>query len=183
MPSKPNEPPLPWATFLQEVDALLHRNVELHCLGGFAVSVCYGLLRPTGDIDYLAVIPLEEQNRLEKIAGRNSDLARKHRVYFQYVPAPNLPDNHQQRLQEIFPGLCRRIRLLVLDPYDLALSKLERNSPKDREDVEYLAQHVPLDPDVLRRRYQDELRPYLPNEARHDLTLNLWLDSYFKKVP
>jgi hypothetical protein len=28
-------------------------------------------------------------------------------------------------------------------------------------------------------RYEEELRPYLANESRHDLTLNLWLDACF----
>jgi hypothetical protein len=33
-------------------------------------------------------------------------------------------------------------------PYDLALSKLERNSQKDRDDVRFLARSVPLDLDL-----------------------------------
>lgn len=182
MPPTSDDPPSLWGNFLREVDALLEREVELHCLGGFVVSVCYGLPRPTGDIDYLSVRPPEEQVTLEQIAGRESELARRYGVHLQYVTIANSPENYEERLREIFPGFCRRIKLLVLDPYDLALSKLERNSPKDQEDVAYLSHHAPLDPEVLRHRYLiKELRPYLPNEARHDLTINLWLDSYFKK--
>jgi hypothetical protein len=56
------------------------------------------------------------------------------------------------------------------------LSKLTRNSPVDREDVKFLMRRAPLDPKVLQERYRRELRPYLSNEARHDLTLALWLD-------
>jgi hypothetical protein len=58
-------------------------------------------------------------------------------------------------------------------------AKLERNLAVDREDVKYLARTVPLRPDVLKRRYQQELRPYLPNATRHDLTLRLWLEAAF----
>jgi uncharacterized nucleotidyltransferase DUF6036 len=50
------------------------------------------------------------------------------------------------------------LRLCALDPFDLALSKLERNIQKDRDDVKYLAKTVPLDLEVLRQRYQKELR-------------------------
>ena len=46
-----------WKVFLTEVDAHLPAPVELHCLGGFVLAVCYELPRPTGDVDYIAAIP------------------------------------------------------------------------------------------------------------------------------
>lgn len=52
------------------------------------------------------------------------------------------------------------VRLFGLEGHDLALSKLERNSPRDREDVKYLAHSVPLDLGLLEARYRLELRPY-----------------------
>jgi hypothetical protein len=65
---------------------------------------------------------------------------------------------------------------LGLEAHDLALSKLERNSARDREDIKYLAGAAPLDLSVLQRRYQSELRPYLANRERHDLTIRLWME-------
>jgi hypothetical protein len=41
----------------------------------------------------------------------------------------------------------------------------------------YLADAVPLDVTVLRQRYQEELRPYLGNPAREDLTMDLWVEA------
>jgi hypothetical protein len=64
-----------------------------------------------------------------------------------------------------------------LDPYDLALSKLERNIQRDRDDVLHLARTVPLDLEVLKDRYQKELRWQLGNPEREDLTLQLWIDA------
>src|SRR5271169_3220019 len=179
MPVQRDRPPQPWANFLKDVDARLTHPIELHCLGGFAVSLCYGMPRPTGDIDYILVRPQEQQPFLEQVAGQESGLSKKYGIHFQYVTVCNLPENYEERLREIFSLFCANIKLQILDPYDLALSKLERNSPKDREDVEHLARHVPLDPEKLRKIYQDEMRPYLVNEARHDLTLNLWLEFFF----
>jgi hypothetical protein len=69
------------------------------------------------------------------------------------------------------------VRLLPLDPYDLALSKLERNIRRDRDDVLHLARTVPLDLGVLKDRYQKELRWQLGNPEREDLTLHLWIDA------
>jgi uncharacterized nucleotidyltransferase DUF6036 len=74
----------------------------------------------------------------------------------------------------------RNLRLLAFDPYDLALTKLRRNSQRDREDVLYLANTVPLDIGTLRARYQ-EMRPCLGNREREDLTLNLWIEAIEEK--
>jgi hypothetical protein len=46
----------------------------------------------------------------------------------------------------------------------------------DREDVRHLASVVPFDPEVLSRRYNEELRIYLVNPDREDLTLKLWIE-------
>lgn len=68
-------------------------------------------------------------------------------------------------------------RTFALDPYDLALSKLERNQQQDRDDVKHLARAVPLDLTVLQERYQQEMRPYLGRPEREDLTLKLWVEA------
>ena len=83
----------------------------------------------------------------------------------------------EDRLTEIFPGTFKHLGLLALDPYDLALSKLERNIQRDRDDVLHLARAVPLDLEVLKDRYQKELRWQLGNPEREDLTLQLWIDA------
>jgi len=88
-----------------------------------------------------------------------------------------VPENYEDRLTEIFPGTFKHLRLLALDPYDLALSKLERNLQRDRDDVKHLAKVVPLDLEVLKERYQEELRWQLGNPEREDLTLRLWVEA------
>jgi hypothetical protein len=66
---------------------------------------------------------------------------------------------------------------MALDPYDLALTKLERNIERDRSDVQHLARTIPFDLALLRERYVAEQRPYLGNPKREDLTLQLWIDA------
>jgi hypothetical protein len=110
------------------------------------------------------------------LAGQGSELHRKHRVYLQLVGVATVPDSYEERLTEIFPGGFKHLRLLALDPYDLALSKLERNTQRDRDDVKHLARTVPLNLDKLQERYQKELRPDLGNPEREDLTLKLWIE-------
>ena len=53
----------------------------------------------------------------------------------------------------------------------------ERNAERDREDVLRLAGAGYIDPQVLKDRYYEELRPYLFSKLPwHDKTLELWLE-------
>jgi len=140
----------------------------------------YGLPRQTADIDFLEIRPSDETENLLKLAGADSALCRKHGVHFQKVTVSNYPDSYEERLLPIFPGVYKRVHLFGLDPYDLALSKLQRNNTRDRGDVAYLTRTVPLDPAVLQDRYITEMRPYLPQPERNeDITIKVWLEEYF----
>ena len=172
-------PPAHWKAFLQDVDQLLQSAVELHCLGGFVLSVLYDLPRPTADVDYIAATPSSAIAELETIAGRGSALHKKHGMYLQHVTIADVPEDFAARLTELFPGSFARLRLFALDVHDLVLAKLARNSPVDLEDAKFLAKAGWLDKSALELRYAKELRPYLANESRHDLTLKLWLEACF----
>jgi hypothetical protein len=165
----------PWADFLAELDSLVPEPIAFHCIGGFVLTVLYGVLRVTSDLDCVDILPYHD---LEAIAGRDSALAKKYKIYLQHVAVNTMPEDYRERLTELFPERFKNLRICVPDPYDLVLSKLERNSPKDREDVECLANKLKLNPQVLVKRYQQEQRPYLANETRHDLTLKLWLEFF-----
>ena len=41
-----------------KVDENLQEDVALHCLGGFVVTMLYGLARSTADVDVITVAPL-----------------------------------------------------------------------------------------------------------------------------
>jgi hypothetical protein len=135
-------------------------------------------MRPTGDIDVWHVIPSNAAAWLTKIGGEGTDLHRKHRVHVQVSAVATVPEDYESRLVEVFPGEFEKLRILVLDPYDLALSKLERNAEIDVEDVKHLARAANFDLDVLAERYRRELRSFLTGpEAKHHLTLELWIEA------
>ena len=172
--------PSPWEEFLGELDALLDEPIALHCIGGFAVVVGYGLPRATNDLDYRSLVPYNRINDLQRMAGPGSPLARKYKVHVQYTAVESMPENYEERLIELFPGHFKNLRLFVPDPYDLVLSKLGRNIERDRQDVEFLAKTLHLDAAILRQRYGKELRPILIGPPSwHDSTLEFWLEAYF----
>jgi Nucleotidyltransferase of unknown function (DUF6036) len=135
----------------------------------------YEMDRATGDVDVLEVAPHSLAHRILQLGGMGGQLSRKHHVYLEKVSVAAVPENYAERLMQMFPGALRNIRLMALDPYDLALSKPHRNVQKDRDDVRHLARPVPFDLGVLSERYYSELRWQWGNPDREDLTLKLWI--------
>jgi hypothetical protein len=178
-------PPEPWASFLRELDELLKAAVELHCLGGFVVTQQYGIGRETSDIDFLSSVARSLDDKVEALAGLGSALHRRYRVYLQYVGVATPPCNYATRLQPMFPDESwKRLRLLALDPTDIALSKLERNADRDRDDVLRLARAGFVDVQALKARYFEEVRPYLlSRQSWHGQTLDLWLEMISPSNP
>jgi hypothetical protein len=176
MPSS-KHPPDPWNSFLKDLDAGIHETVRLDCIGGFVVSEFYGLDRPTVDVDVIEVAPRRAAETLITLGLRGGDLSKRHHVYLNRVTVATVPENYENRLVEMFPRAYKYLRLMALDPYDLALSKLERNNQKDRDDVRFLARTMPFDLAILRERYGTELRWQLGVSERGDLTLQLWMSA------
>src|SRR5438045_8184466 len=91
MPSEPVPDvnlPAPWAAFLDELDSRVPEPVALHCIGGFVLTVWYGVPRVTSDLDCVAVLPHHD---LEAIAGRSPSVR-------QHNPNPNsIAERHTKR--------------------------------------------------------------------------------------
>ena len=177
-----NAPTEPWYGFFKHLDSLLDHEVTLVCFGGFVVTQHYGLSRLTGDVDCLEAIPMGDLDYITEHAGLGSPLHNEHGVYLEYVGISNLPDSYNERLRPMLRGVYKHVRLMAVDPYDLALSKLERNREVDRGDVEYLIQTLSLERQVFEQRYYEEMRPYLGRPEREDLTLRLWIEEFFSEA-
>jgi hypothetical protein len=169
--------PEPWFSFLKELDALVTTTVRLDCIGGFVVTMLHGLGRPTADVDVLEIAPLSAAHIFDQMAMQGGELHKKYGVYLDRVTVVQAPYEYESHLIEMFPGVFHHLLLMALDPYDLALTKLERNIERDRSDVQHLARSVPFDLALFRKRYVTEQRPYLGNPKREDLTLQLWIDA------
>jgi hypothetical protein len=174
----PGSPIEPWFSFLKDLDDQLTEETTLHCIGGFAVVQAYGLERATADIDVIAVVPYGSANHLSEIAGRTSGLCAKHSIYLDVVTIASVPESYESRLSPLYPGRWRLLRLFALEAHDLALTKLERNFERDRGDVEHLARSGYLTASILKKRYEEEMRPYVIGRVSwHDQTLQMWIEA------
>jgi uncharacterized nucleotidyltransferase DUF6036 len=172
----PKQVPDPWRSFLTELDQRATIETRMDCIGGFVVTALYGFSRETSDLDVLLIAPREQSAPLLELGAHGGSLHKKYKVYLNYAGVAKVPEDYEDRLREMFAGEFQHLRICALDPYDLALSKLERNIQRDRDDVKHLARSIPLDLEILKQRYENELRWQLGNPEREDLTLELWIE-------
>ena len=166
----------PWRSFLHDLDNELAGPTEIHCFGGFVIAEYHELTRSTGDVDVIRALGTVGLGDLQRLAGRGSALAHRHRVYLDIVTIAAVPESYEDRLVDMFPGEFEKLRMRAFEAHDLALAKLARNEDVDREDLKRLALGPGLDVDVLTRRYHKELRFQLGRPEAGDLTLSLWIE-------
>ncbi len=145
-------------------------------MGGFVVTQRYGLARLTADIDIFELAPRRQLTPLLELGKKGGALYRKYGIYLDHVGVAKVPEDYESRLTLLYEGIFQNLRLCALDAYDLALSKLERNLDRDRQDVLFLARTIPFDLAVLRERYERELRWQMGVVEREDSTLRLWIE-------
>ena len=168
----------PWRSFLSRLDSSLSTEFHFHIIGGFVVTHLHGFSRTTSDIDILSLVGDPEiLNALLRLGGEGRALHKKYGVYLECVGVAAVPEDYDTRLSEMYPGTFQYLRLFALDPYDLALSKLDRNQQQDRDDVKHLARTIPFDLEILQERYHKDLRSQLHMPARGDSTLRLWVEA------
>ena len=173
--------PAKWRAFLSDLEAALDAPVKVHCIGGFVLVAHYGAPRATKDIDYILEIS-DAGSDLQSIAGEGTPLAAKHGVCVQRVTVACLPEDYETRLEEIFPGELKNLQLMAPDPYDLILTKMDRNNDNDRADAKFLANKLNLKGKILRERYLKEFQPnFVGNERTLELTFRLWMEAYFSE--
>jgi len=170
----------PWLAFLRAVDQELATRTEIHCIGGFAVLLLLDHSRPTGDVDCIEVLPHRSAPDLDRIAGSASLLAAQHKLHLQRVSVADKPCDYAGRLLDATPAGFRNLVIKVLDPYDLILTKVQRNFPRDRQDAGSLVSELGLDGRTLRARFEEELEPYLALAPESTIrTFGFWMEEFF----
>jgi hypothetical protein len=115
---------------------------------------------------------------LTSAGGPGSPLHQKHKVYLDVVGVAYPPMEYEERLRPMFPGAFKHIEILVMDPYDVALTKLKRDSDKDVQDVLQLAEKIPFDLELFEKRYIEELRDNTVGRVEdNDSVFYRWINS------
>lgn len=161
--------------FLDDVDRALvaafpGQTLDVYHIGRSALIWEYGALSTTEDIDVLRTAGSEQMlGFVLKGFGPGTVNASKHGLYLQAVPPtlPPMPSNYQS-YATLVDGSWLALRLYHLEPNDLAVSKLKRFAPRDREDIRFLCDRGLLNESVLQARLENAFQWHTDKDGNPD---------------
>lgn len=141
------------------------KAVRCYIAGGIGVR-CYAPVRPTEDLDVFfeggkVIIP---PNTMIDVVSRGA----KQSLYFDHQYNPSfglLHENFDRRAVPLVPNQRGQLRLYVLHPVDLALSKVSRLEDHDRKDIQALAMLGAFDREAFMRLGGEALKDMIGNRA------------------
>ncbi|MBL8095016.1 MAG: hypothetical protein JNL73_12680 [Anaerolineales bacterium] len=152
MPQRPIDPNL-LIELLQRAGSEATQPATLFLFGGAAIQLLGGS-RATVDVDYLLRADDHQglTDVLQRLAGaQNIDLEES--IPDEFIPGPS-----QSETRHYFVGQYGLLRVFVLDPYHMAIMKIDRGLPTDLEDVRFL-----VDRGIVRL---DDLEPMVAESER-----------------
>ena len=140
--------------FLTELRNRYSKQETLYLLGGSAL-ILLGSSRDTLDIDYVGDDTQKDEFQIliEEIASE-LELETEVVPIERFIP---LPEGNEKR--KIHIGQFGNVNVYVLDPYSIALSKVDRGFETDLEDIIFLIQHNQIN--------MEELGQILKNSLPH----------------
>lgn len=155
-------------SFFRRLDDFLFErseSLQLFVFGGAAIILSYARQAHTKDVDALGprTTLLDE---LARFAGKGSAVHRETGLYFDLVPPihPQAPNTRDRAIPLDLPGL-RALSVRVLELHDLIITKLQRFSDADYEDIERLIQHPGFSHETLIERYRTLRADYIGEDA------------------
>ncbi|HEY9868409.1 MAG TPA: DUF6036 family nucleotidyltransferase, partial [Candidatus Obscuribacterales bacterium] len=157
-------------TELEQVLELLGRNiqhpVEAYIAGSVPTLVAGLTFRPTDGIDFVDEVPAEIREQRETL-GR---VEVRYGLTVGHVQSHYLPANWRNRVQYL--GEFGKLRVYLVDPYDIFLSKLSSQLEKHLDDLRVLAQK--LDKERARHLLLTDGKAFLNSEIERRTIEQNW---------
>jgi hypothetical protein len=131
--------------FLRSLGDAIPQAQDIY-VGGSSALIVVGLLdRRTDDIDVVDEVPALIRNDHELLRR----LADRYNLRLTHFQSHFLPDGWRARVRAA-PGDTGKLHVFLVDPIDIAVSKLFSNRERDQDDLRYLASRLERDA-VLQR--------------------------------
>lgn len=157
--------------FLEMIGLNYPHNERLILLGGCALNLL-GSNRPTLDIDYVG----------DDLGKGTFDLfleetAQKLKLDIEAVPIEKFLPVTVDDMDECLPfGKFGEIDVLILNPYIIAFSKVERGFDTDIEDVIFLIRNKYIETEIMTSRIRDTLLQANKYDIDKNSVINHWHD-------
>lgn len=163
--------------FFEELDsrwgAQPGARIRLRIIGSSALMLRTNYERGTKDSDVLETNDLTDdvKKRMLDLAGPNSDLHTRHRLYIDFVAngIPFLPHAPLYHKNTEINAKLRCFELEVLDVVDVVVAKLKRFHANDRSDIEAMVERDLVHHGALLARFRSAVDSYAADGRADDL--------------
>lgn len=159
---------------LRALDSVCPAPLRLVLIGGAAVALHTRTPSGTHDIDHLPDVSVDD------LVAR----CKAKRIQLPPIAASAVCDhpwNAEDRIERVVPEL-RRLRVFLLEPHDLTLSKIIRWHAGDEEDVVELHEAKPLSARILVDRYSTEMSHVMGDPRRIARNFIECIDRLFGEI-
>ena len=138
--------------FFERLGKRYPKQAALHLIGGSAL-ILLGSARETLDIDYVGddIQKNDLQIVIDEVA-RELGLDTEPVPIERFIPLPKGSEHRSVRI-----GQFGNVSIFIFDPYSIALSKLDRGSDRDLDDLVFLVERRHIDAEELERILNDAL--------------------------
>lgn len=161
--------------WLKDIDTKLDKSITLIAVGGTAMTLL-NLKESTKDIDFC--IDSKDYNRFKRLV---KDSKFKVDIFTDgHIFSEQLPDDYIDISSEYKEADFENIKLRILDPLDIIITKAARYNERDEEDIAALAKAVDVDKSKLIRRFKEVLETYAGSEKDFEYHFEIILERHFK---
>jgi hypothetical protein len=161
--------------FLRELGNELHQPTRIFLGGSGALILDECLSRQTQDLDVVDELP----EGIRSLHRKLDELTRRYRLQIAHFQSHYLPKGWEQRVHSLEP--FGRLQVLLVDRYDIFLSKLFSGRAKDRDDLRALMPQ--LDKQVLVRRLQETTARWRAEESMLKHAQKNWQIVFGEELP
>jgi hypothetical protein len=161
--------------FLEELGRRLHRDVRVYVAGSVALILPGYLVRHTDVIDVVGEVPEEVRDDHALIES----LQRRYGLHLGHVQPHYFPKGWQDRAHS--QAAFGRLQVLLLDVYDVVLSKLYRAREKDLDDLRVLIPQ--LKKETLVRKFKESAADLLAAPRLAEIATDNWKILFGESLP
>ena len=161
--------------YLRELGSQVDRQLNIRIGGSVALIVAGYLSRRTEDIDVVDEVPAEIRSQHRLL----NDLEKRYGLHLGHFQSHYLPAGWDARVHSLAP--FGRLRVSLVDVYDVFLSKLFSARSKDLDDLRALK--AQLDKAIVVRRLCDSSSALLKEAAFREKAEKNWYILFGESLP
>ena|SRR3989338_1521643 len=161
---------------LKLIDSHLNRKMELIAVGGTAMTLL-NLKESTKDVDFCTDTK-EDETILRKAISEVGGEFRIDIFKEGYIFSVQLPEDYAKKSKQI-EGNFKHLSLKTLHPVDIVMTKIDRLSARDQDDIEAIIKSKRIRKEALKKRFKEVATSIPGRQSNFEYNFNYIIKNFF----